>query len=571
MKKVVSLLLVGIMAVGMLSGCGSSGDKPTVSDVEQPTGSAAPEWDEYNSLVKQIRSAVDPTEREKLMHEAEDMLMETGAVLPLYYYNDVYMLKDGIKGLYANVFGYKYFMYVTGAKDGVFSGCMASEPNYLDPALNSTVDGACYAVNAFAGLYTYDENKKCVPELAQKTDVSDDGLTYTFTLKDSKWSDGSDCTAADFEYAWKRAANPETGADYSYLFDCFAKDKDGNIDVKASEDGKTLTAVLTAPCSYFTDLCASPTFMPVKQSEVEAQKDYKTNPSSWTQDGEFISNGAYKIKSWTHDESIIFEKNDNYINADKVETKELHFMLSADDTAIFAAYNSGDLDFTDIIPTDEMESVKSKSDFYKIDQVGTYFVSFNVNSELFAGKTAEEANTMRKALALLVDRDYVVANVAQAEQEIANTFIPTGMSDGNGGEFRTNDDVYTYPNETDKGYYAPAYSEENRDEAIEMLKSVGYEFDDSGMLSANTPISIEYLVNEGSLNVGTAEALQQDFAGIGIDMTITTEEWQVFAEDRKAGNFDVCRDGWVADYNDPINMLEMWTTESGNNNCQFGR
>ena len=145
------------------------------------------------------------------------------------------------------------------------------------------------------------------------------------------------------------------------------------------------------------------------------------------------------------------------------------------------------------------------------------------------------------------------------------------MADGNGGIFKENDDAYTYPNEATAGYYDPEALDENVEEAIELLKFAGYEFTDDGVLSDSTPISFEYLTNDTTTHVAIAEALQQDFGFIGINMTIKTVDWNVFLNERKAGNYDIARNGWLADFNDPINMLEMWTTASGNNDCQFGR
>lgn len=586
MKKLTAMLLVASMTAGLFAGCGSSNDGTSSSTTDSntseavagdstetatATGSSAPEWTEYDELIAQIKSSTDTVEREALMHQAEDMLMDTGAVVPLYYYNDDYMLKSGLDNMILNQFGYKYFMYMTGVEDGTLSLCMASEPAKLDPALNSTVDGACLAANSFVGLYTYGEDRKPTPALADSYDLSEDGLTYTFHLKsDLKWSDGSALTAKDFEYSWKRAANPATAADYSYLFDVFAKDDNDEIVVSATDD-TTLTCTLTAPCAYFEDLACFPVFMPVPQAAVEAADPDGSNPGAWAAEAGFISNGAYILDSWTHNESMVYVKNPNFYNADAVTVDQLNVMLSDDDTAIYAAYQSGDLEFIDTIPTDEVANLIANNDpeFYVSPQLGTYYCGFNVNSSLFDGLTVEQAADMRKALGLLIDRDYIATNIGQTGQEVANTFIPADMADGNGGEFRANDDAYTFPDEANVGYYDPNTTDV--DQAIELLKGCGYEFDDAGMLSAETPLTITYLTNDSEGNVAIAEAIQQDFAAIGIELTIEQQEWNVFLEERKAGNFDFCREGWIADYNDPINMLEMWTTDSGNNDCQFGR
>jgi len=446
---------------------------------------------------------------------------------------------------------------------------LASEPKYLDPALNSTVDGGCLAVNSFVGLFVTDADNKPVPALCDTYEVSEDQLTYTFTLKnDLKWSDGSELTAKDFEYSWKRAADPETAADYSYLFDVFEKDADGNINVTAKDN--TLTAKLAAPCPYFLDLVAFPTFLPVPQASVEAANPDGKNPGAWAQEAGFISNGAYTLTAWTHNESMVYEKNPYYYDAENVTVETLEFMLSADQTATYAAYNAGDLDFIDSVPNDETAKLLDNKEFYVADQLGTYFVTFNVNAKIFDGKTQEEAETMRKALSLLIDRDYIIENIAQTGQKLATSFVPDGMADGNGGIFKS--DGYAYPDAESNGYYSAEYDAlKAKDQAVELLSSIGYEFDDNGMLTDATPISFVYLINDDTGHQAIAEAIQQDWAAIGVDCTIQTEEWSTFIQDRKAGAFTVARDGWVADYNDPINMLDMWTSESGNNNAQFGK
>ncbi len=282
----------------------------------------------------------------------------------------------------------------------------------------------------------------------------------------------------------------------------------------------------------------------------------------------FVSSGAYTLTEWKHNESMVYTKNPYYWDAENVKLETLEFMLSADDTAIYAAYNSGDLDFIDTVPNDEIQSLLENPEFHIVDQLGTYYICFNVKSDLFAGKTVEQAADMRKAFSKLIDRQYIIDTVGQTGQKIATTFIPEGMADGNGGIFKANDDAYTFPDAEALGYYGEEVDTEG---AIELLKSAGYEFDDSGMLSADTPISFEYLTNESSGHIAIAECVQQDLAMIGIDMTIRTCDWNVFLNDRKAGNYDIARNGWVADFNDPINMLEMWTTDSGNNDVQFGR
>jgi oligopeptide transport system substrate-binding protein len=180
----------------------------------------------------------------------------------------------------------------------------------------------------------------------------------------------------------------------------FAAADDGSIDVKASDDGKTLTWKLNTPCPYMMSLLAFPVFMPVPQASVEAASDWQTNPGAWTSEAGFVSDGPYTLKTWNHNESMVYVKNPNYYDADNVSVNELHFMLSADDTAILGAFQSGDIDYADTVPTDEIQTLKDTPEFHVIPNLGTYFVCFNVNSDLFSGKTVKQAAEMRRAMGL---------------------------------------------------------------------------------------------------------------------------------------------------------------------------
>ncbi len=551
MKKLFALLMAVLMVMSSAAALADAGSEP--------------EWTKYDEMIATIKATTDFAERAKLMHEAEDMLMDTGAIVPIYYYNDVYMAKEGLTGFYSNPYGTKFFMYADFGENTTLRLQLASEPDKLDPALNSSVDGACLAANSFGGLYTYDANGDCVPNFATGYTVSEDGLTYVFDIREGlKWSDGSDLTAKDFEYSWKRAAADETAADYSYMFNGIAGFPD-NLQATASEDGKQFTVVLTAPCAYMLDLAAFPTFFPVQQACVEASAT-ADNPGAWALEAGFVSSGAYTLESWDHNVSMVYVKNPYYWDAENVKIERLEFMLSDDDTAIFAAYQNGDLDFTDSVPTDQIATLLDNPEFHIVDELGTYYVIFNVKSSMFDGMTAEQAANFRKALSLLIDRQYIIDTVGQTGQKIATSFLPAGMADGNGGIFKDAAN-WNYPNGAD-GYFA---EEPDVDQAIELLKSAGFEFGDDGMLSAATPISFEYLTNNTSGHIAIAECLQQDFSQIGINMTIKSIDWAVFLNERKEGNFGIARNGWIADFNDPINMLEMWTTVSGNNDAQFGR
>ena len=538
--------------------------------------SAEADWSVYDALIDSIKAENDPAAREALMHEAEAMLMDTGAVVPITYYTDPYMMKTGVEGVYSTIEGFKYFMYATYEGADTLRINLASEPDRLDPALLYTVDGACLAVNSFAGLYTHAADGTLQPELATGYTVSDDGLTYTFTLREGlAWSDGEPLTAEDFVYSWQRAADPANGAVYSYLYSVIAGyGTEEGLAVSASEDGLSFTVELAAPCPYMLDLAAFPAFYPVPQHCVEAAEGYLNedgsllDPGAWATEAGFVTSGAYTLESWTHDESMVYVKNPNYWNAQSVTMERLEFMLSADDATIYAAYRAGDLDFIDTVPADEMPALLESGDpeFYVADNLGTYFLCFNVNSPMFEGMTDAQAANVRKAISMLIDRTWISETVRLTEPP-ANTFVPAAMADGNGGIFRQNDDAYTYPDAEDVGYMSLTSDVEG---AIALLEEAGYTFE-GGVLSAETPLSFEYLVNPGTQHEGVAQLIQEDLAVVGIEMTIRSVEWNVLPGEMMAGNFDVGRLGMNADFNDPICFLEMFTTASGNNFCQLGR
>ena len=450
---------------------------------------------------------------------------------------------------------------------------LSSEPAHLDPALNSSVDGACLAANSFEGLYRYNSDGELEPACAESYEVSEDGMTYTFTLKDGlKWSNGEPLDASDFEYSWKRAASPDTAADYNYLCEVFGDKfsyEEGLADdaVVASEDGKTLTVTLGSVCPYFLDLAAFPFFFPVYEESVEGTKTDSVPTGTWANDAceEYVCNGAYVLQTWNHDSDMVYVKNENYWDADSVTVETLNYMLTSNTTSAYTAYQSGDLDFIDEIPVDETAAAMTSDEFKIIDELGTYYVGFNYNSDLYEnlGLDEEQAKVFRHALCLLIDRQYIIDTVGQTGQVPANTFIPAAAADGNGGTFEEGTEGYFTAASTDEEYQA------NVEEAKELLASIGLWDQDAQALTQD--VSFTYLINTADNHIKIAESMQADFAQLGINMTIDQQEWNVFLDTRKNGDFDIAREGWVMDYNDPINMLEMWMTDSGNNDCQFGR
>ena len=429
-----------------------------------------------------------------------------------------------------------------------------SNPETLDPALNSAVDGGNTIITVFETLLIINENNEAVPGQAESWTTSEDGLTWTFTMRDGlKWSDGTDLTAKDFEYSFKRMANPDTAAPYAAtclgMIDGFDAAQAGDTDalnVKASDDGKTLTIVLAYPCSYFDKMAAFAAMSPVQQATVEANGD------SWCTSAEtFVSNGPYMITDWTPSERIVLTKNPNYVGGwdnSKIVSDTITLLLLEDSSAAFAAYNSGEAVLIKDVPTDEIPSLtkaEDGGDFYVDTILGTYYVSLNLKRDAF--KDAK----VRRALSLAIDRDYVANTIMQGTYSTADSIVGPGIVDENG-----------YFHDNGNAPYISADYEANLAEAKKLLADAGYP-------NGEGYPTLEYSTNDAGYHVPLAEYLQQAWSDLGITLTISKMEWSSFTAARRAGEYDVARNGWVMDYNDPSNMLDLFCSGNGNNDGKY--
>ena len=343
-------------------------------------------WAEtYDVLISAIKSCTDNDNRYAMMHIAEDMLMDTGCIVPLYFYTDIYMLDDSVHGFFSNPLGYKYFYKcdVDGKTDSI-NVCIASEPDVIDPALNSAVDGATLDSHLFAGLAKWDTdadgNLQIVADCAEALTegvVNEDGtVTYTYTLRDGlKWSDGKDLKASDFVFAWKRAASEELGADYGYMFEN-VKGYPNDLAVEATDD-KTVVVTLNNAVAYWNELLAFPAYFPVRE-DVVANEAWCTDAST------FVSNGAYKMTGWDHNSVITLTKNDHYWYAENVTMKEIKFYLSDNSNNMLTNFKNGDWLLIDDVPTNEIATLKTEypTEFVVAGQIGTYYVCWNINENL---------------------------------------------------------------------------------------------------------------------------------------------------------------------------------------------
>lgn len=495
----------------------------------------------------------------------------------------------------------------TDSKDGTtttateISVSLASEPGTMDPALNTTVDGGTMCAHLFSGLVKWNQTKDgklelvadAAKELVDPTENSDGTVTYTYTLRDGlKWSDGKDVTAKDFVFAWNRAAGTELAADYSYMFqviqgydkmwetrDTGKKDDKGeaileyvNPDAKLAveaPDDKTIKVTLTNNVAYWNELLAFPAYYPVRE-DVVSNENWATDPKT------YVSNGAYTLTGWDHNSLITLTKNPDYYDAANITMDTIKFCLSDDANNMLSNFKKGDWQMIDDVPTNEIETLKKDyPDEFKIaGQLGTYYVCWNINEEILpsdstlTGEDAEKAKEeIRNAVNQLFDRNYIAEKIGQAGQQPASSFVAMGLTEPDGSEFYEN----AGHNKDFTGYYNVSKDafESTYSAAVETLKKY-YKFDDATQKFTNFP-TLTYLYNTGEGHKAIAEYLQSALAGVGITMNLENQEWATFVATRKAGDYSIARNGWLGDYNDPISFLDMWVSNSGNNDVQYGK
>lgn len=437
----------------------------------------------------------------------------------------------------------------TGEK--ILSVQVGPDPETIDPALNSAVDGGNMLLHSFECLLAVDENGQLVPGQAESWETSEDGLTWTFHLRDGlKWSDGSDLTANDFVYSWKRVCDPMVAAPYAEtvlsMVEGYDKAIEGDLDALqvAAQDDNTLVVTLSTPCSYFGSLAAFATLSPVQEATVTANGD------AWaTSAATYISNGPFYVSEWVPGSYIMMSKNPYYWNADAIKLDGIKWNLIEDSNASYSAYQTGEVLMIKDVPTEEIPSLKDSADFHVDPIIGTYYLSLNLERDAF--KDAR----VRKALSLAIDRDYVANTLMQGTYSPADNFMGPGWIDTDGTQFKDNANG-------GQSYIDVNNYEADLEEAKQLLADAGYP-DGEGFPS------ISYTTNDAGYHKVVAEYLQQAWAQLGIDLKVDIVEWASFTPMRRNGDFDIARNGWVGDYTDPSNMLELFYSTNGNNDGKF--
>ncbi|MFL0582898.1 peptide ABC transporter substrate-binding protein [Solibacillus silvestris] len=418
---------------------------------------------------------------------------------------------------------------------------ITSEPPSLHPQLASDTTSGAILENTFEGLTTLVEGE---PVLAAAEDykLSDDLLTYTFTLRDAQWSNGEKVTAEDFEYAWKWALNPENASEYStILYPIKGAEEYNNgkgtaedVAIKAIDE-KTLEVTLNAPTPYFLELTAFKTFYPIHKATAEA------DPKWYTEADTYVSNGAYNLSTWNHSGDIVLEKSDTYWDTENVDIDTVNIAMVESETTQMTMFDAGEIDFLGApygtISLDAIDRLKSEDKLNVSDMSSIYWYKFNTED------TVMQNENIRKALALAIDRQGLISNVVKGEQEPALGIVPNSV-EGFGD---------------DEGYFKDADFEEAKKYLEAGLKELG--------LANPADLEVKVSYNTSEAHSAIAQFIQQGWSSnLGITVKLDNSEWQVYLDKIGNGDYQIGRLGWGADYNDAYTFLEMYNSaENGNN------
>ena len=447
----------------------------------------------------------------------------------------------------------------------VFAGCGSSnsdaliynlgeDPETIDPTLNTSSGAGSIIDNAFEGLMRLDEKEKAIPGVAESVDESEDGLVYTFHLReDAKWSDGQGVTAKDFEYSWVRALDKETAAEYAYqLF--YIKNGQKFNEGKATReelgikviDDYTLEVTLEAPTAYFKELTAFTTYMPLREDIVSA------DPEGWALDpATYVSNGPFKLVQWDIKDQLVFEKNEEYWNAKEIKLPGLVFKLVTDQNTAYASLKAGDFDMVDTVPPAEIAAGQEEGLVTIYPNLATYMLVLNVGKQSTLPEDVKKVLNdpkVRRALSISIDRKAIVENVTKAGQVPAYSYVPKGILNSEGKDF------------ADKEYYDA--NQANVEEAKKLLAEAGYP-------NGEGLPTLEFMYNTEGDHKLVAQAIQQDWDKIGVKVELTNQEWKVFLNTRQEGQYEIARHGWSGDYVDPMTFLDLWLTGGGNNDAGY--
>jgi len=419
---------------------------------------------------------------------------------------------------------------------------IASEPPSLHPQLATDSTSGAILQNVFEGLTTVKDGE-IVNAAAENVEVSEDLLTYTFTLRDAKWSNGDAVTAEDFAYAWKFALNPANASEYASILYPIKGAQSYNLGEGSEEDlgikvvdEKTLEVTLENPTPYFLELTAFKTYYPIHKATAEA------NETWYAEAGEtYITNGPFTLADWQHAGSITLEKNESYWDAENVAINKVNISMVENEATASTMFDAGEIDFLgapfQTIGLDVIDRYKKEGNLNIEDYAAIYVYKFNTTGEF-----TKNAN-IRKALTLAIDRQGLIDNVVKGEQTPALGMVPAAVPGF----------------EEDRGYFTDNNIEEAKAALEAGMKELG--------ISDPSEISISLSINTSEAHAAIAQFVQEGWhKNLGIDVTIDNSEWQVYLDKVTNLDYDVARMGWIGDYNDAYSFLEQYDSADNGNN-----
>jgi oligopeptide transport system substrate-binding protein len=426
----------------------------------------------------------------------------------------------------------------------VYNRGNSADPESLDPHKTSTVYEAHILRDLFEGLVMQDQHAELIPGAAESWTVSDDGLVYTFKLRQgATWSDGSPVTAEDFVYSFRRLEDPATGAEYASMLYVIkngeevntGKMKPDQIAVKAI-DASTLEVTLKEPTPYFLEMLTHQSTYPVNKASIDKLG------ADWVKPGNLVSNGAYTLAEFVPNDHIKLVKNPKFHDAANVKVDVVNYIPTEDRSTAIKRFEAGELDSNDDIPTEQMTDLKAKfGDQLRVGPyLGTYYYAIKTDKEPWSNPK------LRQAISMAIDRDFLAEKVWQNSMIPGYSMVPPGIQG-----------------------YTPAvasYADESQldreEEAAKILKELGY--------GPDKPLKMEIRYNTSENHKNTAVAIQEQLKPLGIEVSlINTDTKTHYGFLEQKGNYDVARAGWIADYKDPESFLGISRKASGNNYSNY--
>jgi oligopeptide transport system substrate-binding protein len=434
-----------------------------------------------------------------------------------------------------------------GNREGVFHFGNHSEPQGLDPHIVTGVPEHHILTALFEGLVTKNpETLEPEPGVAESWDISDDGMTYTFHLRNNaKWSNGDPVTAEDFRWSWQRAISPLLGSEYSYMYypienaEAFNLGNEpdfSKVGVSVLDD-YTIQVKLNSPTPYFLQLLDHYSMFPVHRATVEKFGSATDRLSQWAREGNIVTNGAFALTEWQINSHLRVEKSPLYWDADKVKLNAIVFYPTENLVTEERMFRDGQLHRTEEIPLEKIKTYQAEQPeiTHIAPWIGSYFYMLNTTREPLTDVR------VRKALAMAVDRALIADTVTQGVYRASTALVPPGTV----------------------GYSPPHLFDYDPEQARQLLAEAGYP---GGQ--GFPPIDILYNTHEDHRKI--AVAIQQMFMqNLNIQVNLVNQEWKVYLDSHNNMNYDIARRGWIGDYVDPYTFLSMYITDGGNNKTGF--